>query len=588
MRISVLGNNFGRLPLAWLSVVLSVATGLTQGFGLAMFVPLLKIMDESAAELEFPFSLIRDAVTAVGLPFELPVVLAALVGLIVTGLALTFAQRSLILAYAYTRFIEATTATFVEGFMRTSWNYASGQATGEITNQLTIEIRRGARALTHLLTSLAAAIQIAIFLALSLTFFWELAFVALVFGTIAIIVIRPFQHRSFRYGGQLTMANNAFAFETVDLFRNFKLVKATGSENLIADRLKRLQGNVCRVIRVRQVNYAATEFVIQIFPVLLVAGVIGVAHGLLRVETAPVLVFLLFLARMVPLITQCQQEYQSYVMDLPAVHLIDSIVAEQHRDRTEAPPGATAFTRLEDGIRFENVSYRFPGVDDEVLEDINLTIGRGQMVAIVGGSGAGKSTLIDLLCGLRTPTSGRILLDGRDLADTDTLSWRRRIGYVTQDIVVFNDSLHNNIRFARPEATAADVRRAMDIAHLGDVIDAMPEGLDTIVGEGGVRLSGGQKQRLALARALVGNPQLLLLDEATSALDNESERLVQRSIERLAHEFTLVVVAHRLSTVRQADLICVLERGRVVEMDRFDALLERKGRFAELYALQFS
>ena len=587
MRISVLGN-FGRLPLAWLSVVLTIATGLTQGFGLAMFVPLLKIMDGSAADLEFPFSLIRDAVTTVGLPFELPVVLAALIGLIVTGLALTFAQRSLILAYAYTRFIEATTATFVEGFMRTSWNYASGQATGEIMNQLTIEIRRSARALTHLLTSLAAAVQIAIFLALSLTIFWELVLVALVFGTIAVIVIRPFQHRSFRYGGQLTKANNAFAFETVDLFRNFKLVKATGSENLIAGRLKRLQGNVCRVIRVRQVNYAATEFVIQIFPVLLVAGVIGVAHGLLRVETAPVLVFLLFLARMVPLISQCQQEYQSYVMDLPAVHLIDSIVAEQHRNRTEAPPGATAFTRLEDGIRFENVSYRFPGVDDEVLEDINLTIGRGQMVAIVGGSGAGKSTLIDLLCGLRTPTSGRILLDGRDLADTDSLSWRRRIGYVTQDIVVFNDSLRNNIRFARPEATAADVRRAMDIAHLGDVIDAMPEGLDTIVGEGGVRLSGGQKQRLALARALVGNPQLLLLDEATSALDNESERLVQRSIEKLAHEFTLVVVAHRLSTVRQADLICVLERGRVVEMDRFDALLERKGRFAELYALQFS
>ena len=587
MRILVLGN-FGRLPLAWLSVVLTIATGLTQGFGLAMFVPLLKIMDGSAADLEFPFSLIRDAVTTVGLPFELPVVLTALIVLIVTGLALTFAQRSLILAYAYTRFIEATTATFVEGFMRTSWNYASGQATGEITNQLTIEIRRSARALTHLLTSVAAAIQIAIFLALSLTFFWELALVALVFGTIAVIVIRPFQHRSFRYGQQLTEANNAFAFETVDLFRNFKLVKATGSENLIAGRLKRLQGNLCRVIRVRQVNYAATEFVIQIFPVLLVAGVIGVAHGLLRVETAPVLVFLLFLARMVPLITQCQQEYQSYVMDLPAVHLIDSIVAEQRRNRTEPPPDATTFARLEDGIRFENVSYRFPGVDDEVLEDINLTIERGQMVAIVGGSGAGKSTLIDLLCGLRTPTSGRILLDGRDLADTDSLSWRRWIGYVTQDIVVFNDSLRNNIRFARPEATAADVRRAVDIAHLGNVIDAMPEGLDTIVGEGGVRLSGGQKQRLALARALVGNPQLLLLDEATSALDNESERLVQQSIERLAHEFTLVVVAHRLSTVRQADLICVLERGRVVEMDGFNALLERNGRFAELYQLQFS
>jgi ATP-binding cassette, subfamily B, bacterial MsbA len=576
------------MPFSWLLVALTVATGLMQGFGLALFVPLLRIMDGSPADLEFPFSLIRDAVAMMGLPLDLPVLLAGIAGLTILGFALTFAQRSLVMGYSFNKFVERISAKFVNGLMQASWHYASKQATGEIINQLTVEVRRSGRCLSHLLVSTAAAIQIVVFLGFSLTMFWELVLIALFFGAIAVIAIRPLQQRTFRYGERLTDANNNFAFNTVDFLTNLKLVKTTGSEHRVSERINGLQDTVCNVIRNRQIIYAATEFVIQVFPVLLVVTVIAVANILLQAETAPVLVFLLFLARMVPLATQCQQEYQAYAMEVSAVYLVDSIIADQQANRDEPHCGASTFSQLNDGIRFEGVSYRFPGAENDALREIDLTVGHAQTVAIVGGSGAGKSTMIDLLCGLRHPTSGRILLDGVDLADIDSLSWRQRIGYVTQDIVVFNDTLRNNIVFAHPEAGESDVERAIRAAHLDEVVDSLPDGFNTIMGEGGVRLSGGQKQRLALARALVGNPELLLLDEATSALDNESEHLVQRSIESLAQELTIVIVAHRLSTIRKADLICVMERGRIVEMGNHDTLLAQNGRFAELYDLQFS
>jgi subfamily B ATP-binding cassette protein MsbA len=236
---------------------------------------------------------------------------------------------------------------------------------------------------------------------------------------------------------------------------------------------------------------------------------------------------------------------------------------------------------------FERVSYVFDDADDATVRDVSLDIKKSEFVAIVGGSGAGKSTIIDLLCALRRPTEGSIRVDGIDLRDMDLMSWRRKLGYVTQEVAIFNDTIRNNLTIAVPDATDAEIADAISIAHLSQTIDQLPDGLDTVMGEGGVRLSGGQKQRLALARALVGNPSLLLLDEATSALDNESERLVQDAIDAIAHRFTIVVVAHRLSTVKKADRIHVMENGAIVETGTYDSLVAAEGRFATLHGLQF-
>jgi subfamily B ATP-binding cassette protein MsbA len=246
------------------------------------------------------------------------------------------------------------------------------------------------------------------------------------------------------------------------------------------------------------------------------------------------------------------------------------------------------FEFIQEGIILKRVSFKYKNGEIPAVDNVSLNIPRNKMIAIVGSSGAGKSTIMDLLCGLYVPDSGKIIIDGTDLREFNTVSWRKKIGIVTQDLMVFNASLRDNLTFFNQGASEEEAKWALSVAHLDDVIANLSDGMDTILGENGHRLSGGQKQRIALARALARRPDILLLDEATSALDNESERYVQKAIENIAHKTTIVVIAHRLSTVRRADVIYVMEKGRVVESGTYDQLLEKGGRFNELHNLELS
>ena len=221
-----------------------------------------------------------------------------------------------------------------------------------------------------------------------------------------------------------------------------------------------------------------------------------------------------------------------------------------------------------------------------MLTDIDLSIPRGTMVALVGDSGAGKSTLIDLIMGFHEPTQGRILIDGTPLQALDILSYRHRIGYVPQDAVLFNTTIRENLRWAKPDATHDEIRQACRQAHAEEFIERFPEGYDTVVGDRGVRLSGGQCQRMALARALLRQPELLILDEATSSLDSQSERLIQQAIEAAAKNTTVIVIAHRLATIVNADAIYVLHGGRIVEEGTYRTLRQQHGPFHRMTQLQ--
>jgi ATP-binding cassette subfamily B protein len=219
----------------------------------------------------------------------------------------------------------------------------------------------------------------------------------------------------------------------------------------------------------------------------------------------------------------------------------------------------------------------------EVLHDINLVINAGELVALVGPSGAGKSTLAALVPRLYDVTSGAVRVDGHDVRDLTQESLRAAIGVVAQDPHLFHESVASNLRYARPDATLADMQAACRAAQIDDVIAALPDGYDTIVGERGYRLSGGEKQRLAIARMLLKDPAVVILDEATSHLDSENEALVQDALEVALSGRTSIVIAHRLSTIRGADLICVIDEGRIVERGSHDALLAAGGLYADLY-----
>jgi subfamily B ATP-binding cassette protein MsbA len=260
-------------------------------------------------------------------------------------------------------------------------------------------------------------------------------------------------------------------------------------------------------------------------------------------------------------------------------------------DLVSEKPGAKALPRFSRAIQFENVSFSYQSDGEgsrEILHNINLEVRRGEILAIVGSSGAGKSTLVHLLPRFFDVSSGRILVDGHDVRDVTVSSLRSQIGIVTQDTVLFNDTVRNNIAYGQPHVAMKEVEGAARAALAHDFIQALPAGYDTVIGERGVRLSGGERQRLAIARALLKNAPVLILDEATSALDSESEALVQSALHNLMSGRTVLVIAHRLSTVRRADRIVVIENGTIADIGTHEDLMSKLGTYRRLYELQFA
>jgi len=272
-------------------------------------------------------------------------------------------------------------------------------------------------------------------------------------------------------------------------------------------------------------------------------------------------------------------------MNAPAYWAVAEDVAEA-RAAAEIDKGTgEAPAVLVQGLVLQDVTFSYTG-RAPVISKLSLEIPANKTTAFVGGSGTGKSTVLDLILRLLQPDSGEILVDGRPLSSIGLKDWRRRVGYVAQETVLFHDTVLANITWARPDATREQVERAARLAHAHEFISRLPNGYDTLVGQRGAQLSGGERQRIALARALVTEPQLLVLDEATSNLDAESERTVQNAIDSLRSTMTILVVAHRLATVRHADVIYVLEGGRIAESGSWEELQSRGGRLAELWALQ--
>ncbi len=259
-------------------------------------------------------------------------------------------------------------------------------------------------------------------------------------------------------------------------------------------------------------------------------------------------------------------------------------------DEVREKPGAKRLGKFSRNIRFSDVAFSYEGADDsrDVLHEINLEVKAGEVLAVVGSSGAGKSTLVHLIPRFFDVTAGRILIDDTDVRDLTLASLRSQIGIVTQETVLFNDTLRNNIAYGQPHVSVTQVEDAARAAHAHEFISALPEGYSTMIGERGVRLSGGERQRIAIARAILKNAPVLILDEATSALDSESEALVQAALQNLMTGRTVFVIAHRLSTIRRADRIVVLENGTISDIGAHDELIQKLGTYRRLYGLQFA
>jgi subfamily B ATP-binding cassette protein MsbA len=367
-----------------------------------------------------------------------------------------------------------------------------------------------------------------------------------------------------------------------------RLVKASGAERWEEERFRKLTRGQYRAYvrneRWRRFFTPATEMItaVSILAMLWYGSYLVLSEGSMIPETF--IAFLLFAGKLMSPV--------KFLAQFPATVQPGLAAADRAFELLDTPveifdaPDALPVDGFHREVRFESVGFAY-AADTPVLTDIDLSIRPGEVVALVGPSGAGKSTLADLLPRFYDPTSGRITLDGRDVRTLKLADLRGLLGIVTQETILFHDTVRANIAYGRPDASQEDVESAARAANAHEFIAALPQGYDTVLGEKGTRLSGGQRQRIAIARALLRNPPILILDEATSALDTESERLVQQAIEELMAHRTVLVIAHRLSTVRRADQIVVVDAGRIVERGTHDELVARRGVYRRLYDMQF-
>ena len=319
---------------------------------------------------------------------------------------------------------------------------------------------------------------------------------------------------------------------------------------------------------------------------VLLAVIVYTAHTIARMPVAAMFLLIFLFARLVPRLTSLYEKAQLLAGHLPA---FESVLDAETQCLAEAETAAktaepVTFART---IECENVAFSYRGDDQFALLNVDISIPARATTAIVGPSGAGKSTIADLLMGLITSQQGRVTVDGVQLAPERLASWRSQIGYVSQDTFLFHDTVRANLLWANPDATEDDLWTALSQAAADDFVRKLPAGLDTVVGDRGVALSGGERQRLSLARALLRRPTLLILDEATSALDSENERRIQRAVEQLHAQITIVQITHRLSTIRHADVIYVIDDGQVAEFGSWNELVNRpEGRLRALARAQ--
>lgn len=427
------------------------------------------------------------------------------------------------------------------------------------------------------------------FLAASFYYSWRLTLGSLILAPIVGVLTARFGTALRNLSRESFEGNKELTDTAQEALSNQTIVKAYRGEARESARFtavaKRIVGANLRTARISGFAPPVIEMIGVVFIVfLLFFGQREIVAG--RMNAAQFLTFLFFLFRSYDPMRKLSRLQNNMEQALAAAHHVWEVM-DEHHELTDKP-NAVVLKPLSQQIELRNVSFGYANEERSVLRDVSLTIPAGSMVALVGESGGGKSTLTKLLPRFHDPTSGSVCWDGVDLRDATIDSLRRHIALVTQETVLFNDTVRHNIAYGKPDATQAEIEEAARIAFAHDFIMELPQKYDTIVGERGIFLSGGQRQRLAIARSLLVDAPVLILDEATSALDAESERFVQKAIANLVRNRTTIVIAHRLSTVRRADTIVVMEAGKITERGKHSELLAKGGQYRKLYELQFA
>ncbi len=571
------------------AVLIMTFTSLTEGLGVALLFPILQVAGFNLANqghVGHYTGEVRALLVQSGLSPSLWLATLLLIFMLLMALRSLFSRVQAVLTFRTVLTYELTLSRrLYQAIINADWLFLVRRRSSDFTHALTAELTRVATCTYLLIGAVSNAILAAVYIAIALKLSAGMTSLVLATGAILLLVSRRWMRAVHASGTAVSESVSEVYASATEHLQNLKAMKFYDAQNSDLEMFSSLQSSALQQSLQSTRSQAAAAFWFEAGSLMLLGGIVFASLQILNVAPASILLLLAVFTRLIPRLAAGQNQLQAFLSELPAFENLMTIYRECVAN-AEVPGASGPGPSLAHEIRLERVTFRYETQRPMVLQDLSLTIAAGKVTAIVGSSGAGKSTVADLVNGLLSPLTGRVLVDGGELTPQSARAWRRHVGYVAQDTVLFHDTVRANLRWAKPDASEQEMRESLGLA-AAEFVFQLPQGLDTTVGDRGMLLSHGQRQRIALARALLRKPGLLILDEATSSLDLDNEKRILDAIEHLQGRTTVLLIAHRVSAIQRAEMIYVIDNGSVAELGDWESLSSRPShRVGSLFRLQ--
>ena len=528
--------------------------GLTAGIGLLFIIPLLQVVgiDFNGADSAGASNLAHQVFSSIGVEPTLVNILISYV-LIITTIATLRYQLSVISAQVQQAYISHLRDSLFRRLLYSNWQFIIESKMSDLTHCLSGQVQSIGQASHLMLTLLSQAVLSIVMIILVLLLSWKMTVLAFICSSILLCILLPF-NRLIYNSGQTQLINFKLIFQMLtEQLASLKMIKSYGSESFYAKKMQEVSHSLeSQHLRFTRMN-AMTQWVYMVGSVIAFSVFFYVAQHMFEMPLASILLLLIIFSRLLPQISSLQKTCQQLLHKVPAFNDVSEF-SQAFEQAREPSNNMDTYPQLHKKLKVQNISYHYPNKQLPVFQNLSFEIIKDQTIALVGSSGAGKSTLADLLAGLLEPLSGQIYCDDVLLEHESRIAWRNKVAYVTQEVYLFHDTVRANLSWVSKKAlNDKDLWHALKLASADKFVRQLPQGLDTLIGDRGMKLSGGERQRLALARALLAEPQLLILDEATSALDYENEQNIQEALKQLHGKLTIIIIAHRETTIAHAD-----------------------------------
>ncbi len=567
-------------------IALGILSSLAEGLGISLFIPFLQSLAQTTSQSVSGNSLIgflNQLFVRVPSNARLFIIPLCILASVILKNCLLYSSTILFSRLNW-RISHQLRSSIFKQLLSVSYSFLDRHQSGKFLNILDKETWQTSQALSILVCLITSSCTIIVFVILLFLISWKLTLLIAVVMLLISLSIQTVTCQVKNLGKQAAQANAVFVTQALEGLTGMRVIRAFGRESYEQEHFERASDQVCTAFRKLDVISGAVNPLSEVLSTALLTCILVIALQN-QANLPTLLTFIFMLYRLQP---QVKQLDSARVNLIGLAGSVEQVMALLNRsDKSYISSGQIRFKGLRQAISFASVTFSYDPSEKPALEQISINIPKGKTTAIVGPSGAGKSTLIGLICRFYDVTEGEIYVDGCPLRQLNLADWRSQIAIVSQDNHLFSTTVRENISYGQLDAAEEEIIAAAKLANAHEFISQLPQGYETKVGDRGIRLSGGQRQRLALARAIIRNPEILILDEATNALDSISEYLLQEVLNSFGQNRTVIVIAHRLSTIEQADRIIVLDEGRVKEQGTIQHLLKLNGLFAKLYHLQY-